>query len=286
MVFVADDLGAWLVGLLADASRKKLTTLVLGTDQQRALWEAATAAIESTATELDPSGGDQAGQMAMVVSEVFREPTPGALLAGHATLLEALQAGLTERLSVLDDPAITGTGQSSAELLGVPGGVLAETLAHHLVREIMLRGSRGGPLAPLADQLNHDVTHLQGQRLEGMLAQLADQVTTLARAGSLAAASKPVRLLPRPAFLVGRGELLADLDTRFIGADADGPRVVALCGLGGVGKTSVALEYAHRHLAGLRLAWQLPAEDTTVLAAGFAELAAQLAARALEILGR
>ena len=67
--------------------RKKLTTLVLGTDQQRALWEAATAAIESAATELDPSGGDQAGQMAMVVSEVFREPTPGALLAGRATLL-------------------------------------------------------------------------------------------------------------------------------------------------------------------------------------------------------
>jgi hypothetical protein len=34
MVFVADDLGAWLVGLLADAGRKKLTTLVLGTDQE------------------------------------------------------------------------------------------------------------------------------------------------------------------------------------------------------------------------------------------------------------
>jgi len=27
VVFVADDLGAWLVGLLADAGRKKLTTL-------------------------------------------------------------------------------------------------------------------------------------------------------------------------------------------------------------------------------------------------------------------
>ena len=27
MVFVADDLGAWLVGVLADAGRKKLTTL-------------------------------------------------------------------------------------------------------------------------------------------------------------------------------------------------------------------------------------------------------------------
>ena len=41
VVFVADDLAAWLVGLLADAGRKKLTTLVLGTDQERALRQAA-----------------------------------------------------------------------------------------------------------------------------------------------------------------------------------------------------------------------------------------------------
>ena len=37
MPWVADDLGAWLVGLLADAGRKKLTTLILGTEQERAL---------------------------------------------------------------------------------------------------------------------------------------------------------------------------------------------------------------------------------------------------------
>jgi hypothetical protein len=30
VVFVVDDLAAWLAGLLADAGRKKLTTLVLG----------------------------------------------------------------------------------------------------------------------------------------------------------------------------------------------------------------------------------------------------------------
>ena len=48
------------------------------------------------------------------------------------------------------------------------------------------------------------------------------------------------------------------------------PRIVALCGLGGAGKTSVAVEYAHRHLAEVGLAWQFPAEDPTVLAAGFA----------------
>ena len=91
----------------------------------------------------------------------------------------------------------------------------------------------------------------------------------------------PVRLAPRPAVLVGREELLADLDTRLSASDTSGPRIVALCGLDGVGKTSLAVEYAHRHLAEVGLAWQFPAEDSTTLAAGFGELAAQLGVRDL-----
>ncbi len=47
----------------------------------------------------------------------------------------------------------------------------------------------------------------------------------------------------------------------------------------GAGKTSVAVEYAHRHLAEVGLAWQFPAEDPAVLVAEFSRLAAQLGAR-------
>lgn len=36
VVFVADDLAAWLVGLLADDGRRRLTRLVLGSDQEQA----------------------------------------------------------------------------------------------------------------------------------------------------------------------------------------------------------------------------------------------------------
>ena len=61
--------------------------------------------------------------------------------------------------------------------------------------------------------------------------------------------------------------------------------MVALYGLGGAGKTSVAVEYAHRHLAEVGVAWQFPAEDPAVLAAGFGELAAQLGARDLAMRG-
>ena len=86
-------------------------------------------------------------------------------------------------------------------------------------------------------------------------------------------------LLPQPAFLAGREELLAELDTRLTGGAGAGPQIVVLYGLGGAGKTSVALEYAYRHLAEVRVAWQFAADSQAVLAAGFAELVAQLGAR-------
>jgi hypothetical protein len=94
------------------------------------------------------------------------------------------------------------------------------------------------------------------------------------------AASQPVRLAPRPVFLAGREGLLAELDARLTARPGrPGPRLMALYGLGGAGKTSVAVEYAHRHLAEVGACWQFPAEDPTVLAAEFAVLAAQLGAR-------
>ena len=94
-----------------------------------------------------------------------------------------------------------------------------------------------------------------------------------------------VRLAPRPVFLAGREELLAGLDARLAGRGA-GPGVVVLCGMGGAGKTSVAVEYAYRQAAGLGVVWQLAGEDPAGLAAGFAELAARLGAEGGDAVGR
>jgi hypothetical protein len=174
--FVADDLGAWLVGVLADAGRKKLITLVLGTDQQRALRSAATAAVRLTAGELHHDDQEQAEHVALVISRIFKVPVPGAPLGADETVLEALQAGIAGQLAVLDDASLTGTGQSAADVLGVPGTVLAATLTAHLLREIVVRGSRGGPLFPLASQLNDDKIHLQVRRLEGVVDRRADEL--------------------------------------------------------------------------------------------------------------
>jgi hypothetical protein len=197
VVFVADALGTWLVEQLADAGRKKLTELLLGSEQERALRQAADAAVLATAEEMSRSGGEQAGQVAMVISEVFRDPVPAAPSAGPVMLLEGLQSGIAGQLAVLDDAKLTGTGQSSADVLGVPGAVLAGRLTGHLVREIIVRGSGGGPLTPLADQLNHELTRLQ---IGGMFARLAAEVRdALARPGSgVTAAGWPLEEVTDP----------------------------------------------------------------------------------------
>jgi hypothetical protein len=58
----------------------------------------------------------------------------------------------------------------------VPVSAVAHSLTDHLIDEITNRGTEGGPLTPLADQLNHDLTHLQGEEVKGMLAQLLGEV--------------------------------------------------------------------------------------------------------------
>ncbi|GGM78708.1 tetratricopeptide repeat protein [Dactylosporangium sucinum] len=85
------------------------------------------------------------------------------------------------------------------------------------------------------------------------------------------AAGDPMRLDPRPGQVVGRDALLAEVGARL--AAAPRPGVVALCGLGGVGKTTAALEYAYRHLDGYDLVWMFHAEEATGLLAQFHELA-------------
>jgi hypothetical protein len=67
--------GAWLVALLADADRRRLVAAVLGGEQERALRQAA--------AELCPADGVRAGQLALVISEVFQgTPSPAAALSG------------------------------------------------------------------------------------------------------------------------------------------------------------------------------------------------------------
>jgi hypothetical protein len=58
VALVADDLAAWLTGLLAGAGRKKPVMVVTGTDREWALRPAVTAAVRVTATAAGTAGPD------------------------------------------------------------------------------------------------------------------------------------------------------------------------------------------------------------------------------------
>lgn len=92
MVFVADDLAAWLIFILAEGGRKRLTTRVLGDDQTRALRQAAAEAVQLAAVELCPGDPTGAEELAVMIDPLFKNPMSGARLGEQATVREALQA--------------------------------------------------------------------------------------------------------------------------------------------------------------------------------------------------
>jgi hypothetical protein len=90
----------------------------------------------------------------------------------------------------------------------------------------------------------------------------------------------PVWNVPaRNPFFTGRAGLLAALDRRLRRA-GDGPgapvAVVPLEGMGGMGKTQLAVEYAHRHVGDYRAVWWVDADDPTLAITGLVALAAAL----------
>src|ERR1700685_1436575 len=78
----------------------------------------------------------------------------------------------------------------------------------------LTRGARGGPLSPLASQLNDDVTHLQVQRLEGVIdRRVGGILDAAARVGGVRAGPVAPRALsqlpPLIAGFAGRDDDLA-----------------------------------------------------------------------------
>jgi hypothetical protein len=72
----------------------------------------------------------------------------------------------------------------------------------------------------------------------------------------------------------GRDGLLVAVREALLGGDR--AVVQALHGMGGVGKTQLAIEYAHRFAGGYDLVWWVNAEEPGLAAAALAELAAEL----------
>ncbi|MBL7497792.1 FxSxx-COOH system tetratricopeptide repeat protein [Frankia nepalensis] len=103
--------------------------------------------------------------------------------------------------------------------------------------------------------------------------------TTHARAQEERRSARPPAIWgnvpPRNPHFTGRVELLANLRARL----AEGTTAVlpeALHGMGGVGKSHLAIEYVHRYGREFDLVWWMPAEHAAQVAASMVELAGRL----------
>jgi tetratricopeptide (TPR) repeat protein len=80
---------------------------------------------------------------------------------------------------------------------------------------------------------------------------------------------------PRNPYFTGREEMLAELH-RSLDAGTGLVVLQALYGLGGVGKTQLAIEYAHRRATDYDLVWWVPAEQPALIPERIAALASHL----------
>jgi len=85
----------------------------------------------------------------------------------------------------------------------------------------------------------------------------------------------------RNAHFVGRDKQIADLRRHFA-SPRPASHVQAVYGLGGVGKTQIALEYAYRYRDKYSVVWWINADEPASLALAYAKLAERLGLRARE----
>nr|MDT0660124.1 FxSxx-COOH system tetratricopeptide repeat protein [Micromonospora sp. DSM 115978] len=140
---------------------------------------------------------------------------------------------------------------------------------------------------PYAERVPLDLGNLNEERArELLLAALQPQRTAYAGPPEDATRSRPRPRFPatpppywnlpqRNVVFTGRTRLLEELRDRLAGSVT---AVVhqTLFGLGGVGKTQVALEYAHRFAANYDIVWWISAEQTSLVRSSLADLATEL----------
>ena len=101
-----------------------------------------------------------------------------------------------------------------------------------------------------------------------------DQQSAPAEAATTAVQRRVWTIPARVRGFTGRAALLAELEVARRSGEAT--VVQAVTGMGGIGKTTAAIEYAHRHHDEFDIAWWVPAENPALLPDRLAELALAL----------
>jgi tetratricopeptide (TPR) repeat protein len=132
-----------------------------------------------------------------------------------------------------------------------------------------------------AQQLRNQI-HASEERIVSVLEEMNERLVAQSRS------APPIRSriwdIPHHwnPYFMGRESLLARIHDRFAANTHPVALVQAIQGLGGVGKTQVAVHYAYRYSAEYTGVWWLPAESAATLAARYAALADRLELRVAE----
>jgi hypothetical protein len=220
--------------------------------------------------------GDAVTDMAYFAA---RDDQPAEVCRGAVALAEVfvLIAGFRYGSPVRDRPELSYTEleHETAEAVGLPRLVflLGETTQGpaDLFRDPQFGARQEAFRARL---FGSRVTTATVTSPDDLTAQLLHALTVLPRPQPAADAAelvpgsvevtRPVWSIPaRVRVFTGRDELLQELATALAAAT---PAVVqAVTGIGGVGKTTMAIEYAHRHRDQFDIAWWVRAEDPSLV---------------------
>jgi MinD-like ATPase involved in chromosome partitioning or flagellar assembly/tetratricopeptide (TPR) repeat protein len=142
--------------------------------------------------------------------------------------------------------------------------------------------------APFSDRTPLDLTRLDaGHAVEALLSELGRPSRLPEHPSNPRAPGArwprtipPVWNVPaRNAVFTGRNAMLERLRDRFAVSSNTAVMAQALYGLGGVGKTQIALEYAHRYMASYDVVWWVAAEQSELVTPALATLAERLGIR-------
>ncbi|NAS26633.1 tetratricopeptide repeat protein [Herbidospora sp. NEAU-GS84] len=231
---------------------------------------------------------------------LFAEPDVQAVLKKARAKFEAsLPAPVPEAVGMLlTDSAWFAAPESSAVVFKDLFVARFEPLAEAVIQRGPLSGRTAAAVLADHDLTVDDVARIVAEAVESSVREVAaergglpellrqadtrlllDKVTApsgLPRAASVTAATG-LNNLPRPpaTIFVGRGEALRDLDDALTG-DANVVITQSVYGLGGVGKSELALHHAHASRARYVLRWWITAADPRRLDAGLAALTRRL----------
>ena len=213
---------------------------------------------------------------------VVRPPSGSAAAdpEGDAARRAATMTGRTIAIlsgAYLDSPdaAVVGEAIVAADPVGA---------GRRLIAVLVADVHPGSPF----DRLPVDVTRRdETQAVDELLKALgyppkldAEQAGGQARQPRYPRNNPPIWQVPtRNAVFTGRDEVLEQLHDRLAGTSMAVVAPMALHGLGGVGKTQVALEYAHRYMADYDAIWWIPAEQDELINAALAPMAQSLGIR-------